>query len=67
MNEWTDAKNSRRCDLVDKEVEGTISDTERIELESLQAEMLTYRQQVAPLELDAVRALWEELKGKKFP
>jgi hypothetical protein len=46
---WTDAKNDRRCDLIDLEVNGTISDAEQGELAVLQDEMLAHRRDVAPL------------------
>ncbi len=58
---WTDEKNHRRCNLVDKEIDGTISPDQQIELENLQNEMLTFRRQVAPLPLDDLRKLHEEL------
>src|SRR5579859_1764693 len=47
--EWTDAKNERRCDLIDKAIDGTLTPVEAIELHRLQQEMLRYRQHVAPL------------------
>jgi hypothetical protein len=59
--EWTEKKNQRRCDLVDKEIDGTISVAEKVELDQLQAEMLAYRRQVAPLPLEELRKLHQEL------
>ena len=59
--EWTEAKNQRRCQLVDKEIDGTISVDEKAELNRLQAEMLTYRRKVAPLPLEELRELHQEL------
>lgn len=59
--EWTDEKNHRRCELVDKEIDGTISLDQQIELENLQAKMLAFRRQVAPLPLNDLRKLHEEL------
>ena len=58
---WTDEKNRKRCDLVDKEIAGTISSAEQTELRRLQAEMLAYRRKVAPLPLQDLRALHQEL------
>ena len=46
---WHDAKNIRRCNLIDKEINGTLSVEEERELEQLQEEMLAYRRKVAPL------------------
>ena len=48
---WTNEKNQRRCLLVDKEIDGTLSPTEHAELEQLQSEMLAYRRKVAPLDM----------------
>ena len=59
--EWTEEKNQRRCDLVDKEIDGTISAVEKVELDQLQAEMLAYRRKVAPLPLEGLRELHQEL------
>jgi arylsulfatase A-like enzyme len=58
---WTDAKNSRRCDLIDKEIEGTIAPEEVREVYALQQEMLRYRRRVAPLPLEDARRLHQEL------
>jgi hypothetical protein len=58
---WTDDKNRRRCELVDKEIEGELTPAEGAELQLLQAEMLAYRRKLAPLPLAEVRALHEEL------
>ncbi len=58
---WTDEKNRRRCDLVDKEIDSTLSPVEQQELEELQAEMLAYRRAVAPLPLKELRELHQGL------
>jgi hypothetical protein len=54
---WSEEKNRRRCELIDKEIEGTITAEDSIELEALQREMLAYRRRVAPLPLDDLRNL----------
>ena len=59
--EWTEAKNERRCDLIDKEIDSTLDPAEAVELSRLQAEMLRYRRKVAPLPLDDARRLHQEL------
>ena len=59
--EWTEKKNQRRCHLVDKDIDGTISVAEKIELDQLQAEMLAYRRKVVPLPLEDLRKLHQEL------
>src|SRR5205823_1100757 len=62
--EWTKAKNERRCDLIDKEIEGTLTPAEAVELQALQRAMLAYRNKVAPLPIAAVRKLHDELLAK---
>ena len=62
--EWTEAKNERRCDLIDKEIDGTLTPAEAVELQSLQRAMLAYRNKVAPLPIAAVRKLHDELLAK---
>ena len=59
--EWTDAKNHRRCQLIDKEIDGTLTPQEVAELQQLQRAMLRYRHKVAPLPLAAARQLHQEL------
>ncbi len=59
---WNDAKNDRRCDLIDKEIEGTLLAVEKRELETLQRQMLAYRRKVAPLPLKEVRELHKHFR-----
>jgi hypothetical protein len=61
---WTDEKNRRRADLVDRQIAGTLTDEEQTELEGLQHQMRAYREQVAPLDLEATRRLHAELMEK---
>ena len=61
---WTDAKNDRRCFLVDKDIEGNLSPEEGLELDALQQELLSHRQRVAPLPIAAARILHAELLRK---
>jgi hypothetical protein len=63
-SEWTKAKNERRCDLIDKEIDGTLTPAEALELQTLQRAMLAYRNQVAPLPIAAVRKLHDDLLAK---
>ena len=58
---WTDEKNKRRCELVDKKIAGTMLSEEGEELARLQREMLDYRRRVAPLPLDDARRLHQQL------
>ncbi len=62
---WTEAKNNRRCDLIDQEFDGPpLTPAEVVELAELQEEMLRYRQRVASLPLDDARQLHQELLAK---
>ena len=59
--EWNDEKNERRCQLVDRDIDGTITPAEKEELDDLQQQVLDYRRRVAPLPLEDVRQLHQEL------
>jgi hypothetical protein len=59
--DWTEAKNARRCALIDKEIEGILVPAESQELQALQQEMLRHRRRVAPLPLEDARQLHQEL------
>jgi hypothetical protein len=60
-DDWTEAKNQRRCDLIDRKYAGGLAPTEAAELARLQEQMLRYRQRVAPLPLEDARRLHQEL------
>lgn len=62
---WTEEKNAHRRALIDKKIQRTITDEERAELEQLQQQAIAYRDQVAPLPIDAARRVHEELLKKK--
>jgi hypothetical protein len=61
FEEWTEAQNARRFALIDKEIAGQLASAEADELAQLQREMDDFLQQVAPLPLEAVRKLHEQL------
>lgn len=63
--EWSDEKNSRRCELIDKEIEGTLTRQEKRELDRLQQQMVEYRRRVAPLPIQGARELHRQLVAKK--
>lgn len=63
--EWNDAKNARRCDLIDKDTQGTLGPEERRELESLTRELRAYRRTIAPISLDGATRLHQQLLEKK--
>ena len=45
---WTEARNQRRCDLIDRKYAGGLTPVETRELAGLQAQMLCHSQRVAP-------------------
>lgn len=64
--DWTDEKNARRCELIDRKIEGSLGSKEKVELEYLQEEMLRHRRKVAPLPLADLRELHQELLLKSL-
>lgn len=63
-DDWTDLKNERRCELIDREIDGTLNIDEQNELEDLQEQMLRHRHRVAPLPLAYARHLLEQLETR---
>jgi hypothetical protein len=59
--DWNPAKNDRRCQLIDRKIDGTLTLIEAAELAKLQVEMGRWLDQVAPLPLESARALHREL------
>jgi hypothetical protein len=59
--EWTESKNVRRFALIDKEIAGQLKPAEAEELAQLECEMDDFLQRVAPLPLEAMRTLHEQL------
>lgn len=66
MPEYNEEDNKRRSELIDKEINQTISKHERAELEILQKQFLRHRQTVAPLPLDELRKLHQDLQELKY-
>jgi hypothetical protein len=62
---WTEEKNGRRCELIDKDIEGTISESEKLELERLQERFYQYLDTVAPPPMEGARRLHRQLLAKK--
>jgi hypothetical protein len=63
-DDWDSPKEARRCELIDREIAGTLTTGEAAELRTLQAAMLRHRRKVAPLPLDEARRLHQELLAK---
>jgi hypothetical protein len=62
--EWSEEKNQRRCQLIDQKYDHGLSPAEEAELALLQDALHRYIDKVAPLPLDAARALQQELLQK---
>lgn len=62
---WTDEKNHRRCELIDRKYNGDpLTFEEEVELIRLQEEVGRHVRRVAPLPLEAARKLHQELLMK---
>jgi hypothetical protein len=62
--EWTDKRNRRRCELIDRKYDHGLSPSEEAELALLQDAMYRVIDKVAPLPLDDARSLHQELVQK---
>jgi hypothetical protein len=62
--EWTSAKNRRRGELIDRELDGTISPEEQHELDNLTEQMRRFVDRVAPLPLEPLQKLHRQLLEK---
>ncbi len=63
--EWNETKNGRRCDLIDKDIQGTLTETEKRELELLTHEMRVHRRRVAPIPMETPKQLHAQLLEMK--
>ena len=61
---WTGKKNARRCFLIEREIDGTLTPEEAQELDVLQRQMGQHLDRVAPLPLEGTRHLYDELVAK---
>ena len=59
---WTDAKDARRCDLMEQAEEVGLSAVQVDEYVALRDEMLAHRRKVAPLPIDEARAVLKSCK-----
>lgn len=62
--EWSEAMNARRFVLVHREIEGTLTSEEVVELQHLQDQMLAFRRKVAPYPLEELREIHQQLLEK---
>jgi hypothetical protein len=65
LGEWSDAKNERRCELIDKDIQGALDAAERRELESLTQQLRAHRRSVAPIPITGAARLHEQLLEQK--
>jgi hypothetical protein len=61
---WTEAKNARRCALIDREIDALLTPEEAAELQMLQQQMLRERRRLAPVPLEDLRRLHQKLLMK---
>ena len=62
---WTEDRNERRCELIDKDIEGTHTEAEKWELERLQDCFHEYLDTVAPPPLEGAQRLHRQLLEDK--
>ena len=58
---WSIAKNARRFELIDREIDGSITTEEHKELESLQMDLRRYRRRVCSLPIGENQKLLQDL------
>ncbi len=61
---WSAEKDARRCELIDKMIQGTLQPAESRELAELQRQALEYFDRVAPPPVEGARRLHERLLKK---
>jgi hypothetical protein len=61
---WSDSKNARRCELVDREIDGILTPEEAVELQALQEQFFQERRRLAPVALRDLRELHQTLLAK---
>jgi hypothetical protein len=60
----TEAKNRRRCELIDRKYAVGLAEAEALELARLQEQILRHQEQVAPWPVEEARRLYRELLDK---
>lgn len=63
-DEWTDEKDARRCELIDKDIAGTITESEKVELHILQQQGNEHYDRVAPPPMEGARRLHQQLLSR---
>lgn len=62
---WTEEKNNRRIDLIDKDIAVTITEQEQIELYFLQAEFHEYLKSVKQLPIEEAREVYVGIQNAR--
>jgi transcriptional regulator with XRE-family HTH domain len=62
---WTESRNARRCELIDRKVQDVITAEENDELERLQCALRQYIDRVAPLPMEGAKRLHAQLLRKR--
>jgi hypothetical protein len=65
LTDWSEERNARRCELIDKDIQDEITAAERIELATLTIQFREYRRRLAPLPMEGARQLHAQLLEKK--
>ena len=64
-DEWSEQNEARRCELIDRDIQGEISEEERYELQLLQSQFDRYLDEVSPIPMDGALDLHRKLLAKK--
>lgn len=63
--DWSDEKDERRCELIDKDIAGTITVEERAELADLEQQANAHFDSIAAPPMDGARQLHQELLNRR--
>jgi len=64
-DEWSTVRDARRCELIDKDIAGTISTIERNELAALEHQANEHFDRIAPPPIDGARRLHQQLVNRR--
>lgn len=63
--QWTPERDARRCELIDKDIAGTLTDAERVELARLEQLANEHFDAIAPPPVEGARRLHQRLLDKR--
>lgn len=61
---WNDELNKRRCELIDKEIDSNLTESEKIELNHLNEQAREHRNKIAPLDTTTLENMRNDLLNK---